>query len=165
MLRDNWWIHNPVPTGTVEMAYLSNPREAALLATEDFRQQVALAIRDGIEHFDPQIAVRHAQLIAWQRQHPGARLPATRAHRATPPPLRDSSGSALPAVVAWLTLIAALAGMLRWRRPLARALAPAVLGFHRVAARRRRQQLRLRRLTAATEQRWSRYSVYDELSL
>src|SRR5206468_2864273 len=30
-LRDNWWIHNPMPTATAEIAYLSNPREPALL--------------------------------------------------------------------------------------------------------------------------------------
>ena len=165
VLRDNWWIHNPVPTGTVEMAYLSNPREAALMATEDFRQQVAIAVRDGIERYDPQIALRRTQILAWERQHPGAQPPAPRAHHVTPTVAPQSSGSALPAVLMWLTFVAIVASSLRWRRPLMRAFAPAFHHVHRAAARRRRQQLRLRRLTVSAERRWAPHSVYDDLSL
>lgn len=169
VLRDNWWIHNPAPTGTVEMAYLSNPQEASLMATEAFREQVAVSIRDGIESFDPQIALKRAQILAWEQRHPGA-TPPTRPHRSTSTPsprtaTAQESGSALGTALVWLFVVAMLAAALRWRRPIARVLRPCYAQLHRAAARRRRQQLRLRRLTVGGERRWPAYSVYDELSL
>jgi N-acetylmuramoyl-L-alanine amidase len=170
VLRDNWWIHNPAPTGTVEMAYLSNPREASLMATEAFRAQVAVAIRDGIESFDPQIALKRAQIIAWDQRHPAATPPAHPTHRATsgaaPRTVKaQSSGFPLGTVAVWLVIVAMLVAVLRWRTPIARVLRPCYAQLHRAAARRRRQQLRLRRLTVAGERRWPAYSVYDELPL
>ena len=186
VLRDNWWIHNPMPTGTVEMAYLSNPREAALMATEDFRQQVAIAIRDGIERYDPQIAQRKAQILAWEQAHPGAPPPTpavtiTRPVRVT---AAAHTGSAFGTVLVWMVLLGAAVAAVRWRRPLARVLVPAAemgarlaadgidhasevlrtTSFHRAAARRRRRRLRLNSLSALSSRGWAPYSVYDELS-
>ena len=42
VLRDNWWIHTQMPTVTVEPAFLSNAREAALIATPGFQQVLAM---------------------------------------------------------------------------------------------------------------------------
>ena len=39
------------PSALVEMAYLGNPREAALLATDDYLEAAASALADGIERF------------------------------------------------------------------------------------------------------------------
>ena len=187
VLRDNWWIHNPMPTGTVEMAYMSNAHEAALMATGDFRQEVALAIRDGIERYDPQIAQRKAAILAWERAHPGAPPPAPRpaavSHPARPAAPAPSGGSVLGTLFVWLIAAGSLAAAVRWRRPLARTLVPLSAAairwagdgvatmaetlegsrLHRAAARRRRRRLRLNSLTAAPP-RWAPRSVYDELS-
>ena len=39
------------PSALVEMAYLGNPREAALLATDEYRDAAAVALADGLERF------------------------------------------------------------------------------------------------------------------
>ncbi|HEX6538870.1 MAG TPA: N-acetylmuramoyl-L-alanine amidase [Candidatus Dormibacteraeota bacterium] len=166
VLRDDWWIHNPMPTATAEIAYLSNPREAALLASADFRQQVAVAIRNGIEQGDPDIATRKAQLLAWRQAHPGATprpapvvhpvtQPAPASHSATAP---GGKGGAAGAVLAVLVLLGVGGAVVWYREPLLRAT-----GLRRAAARRRRRRVRLQTLTAITEQRWVQRSVYDDL--
>ncbi|MGH7685680.1 MAG: N-acetylmuramoyl-L-alanine amidase family protein [Candidatus Dormibacteria bacterium] len=160
VLRNDWWIHNPMPTATVEMAYLSNPREAALLATSDFRQQVALAIRDGIERGDPNIATRKAAIQAWLQSHPGATAPAL-ARPATHPvahAAQSNNSSPAGALITLLVLAMLAAAGYHWRGELVR-----FTGVHRAAARRRRRRLRLHTLTAVTEQRWLQRSVYDDL--
>jgi N-acetylmuramoyl-L-alanine amidase len=183
-LRDNWWVSNPMPTATAEVAYISNPQEAALMVAEDFRQQAAVALRDGLERFDPNIAIRKAQLQDWARQHPGRPLPtapvsgvAAAAHAGSPPP-----SSPLAAVLLWLSLAAAVAAAVRWRRPLVALSAriqpdagwargvlahvdPLVerAAMHRGASRRRRRRLAARARRGPT--RWAPHSVYDELSL
>jgi hypothetical protein len=148
-----------MPTATVEIAYLSNPREAALLGSSDFRQQAALAIRDGIERGDPAIATRKAEIAAWQQAHPGATPvpvihpsahPADAAERRSPIPL--------PAVLTALLLMGALVAVVRWRTQLVRAT-----GLHRAVARRRRRRLRLHTLSAVSQHRWAQRSVYDDL--
>jgi N-acetylmuramoyl-L-alanine amidase len=172
-LRNNWWIHAPMPTSTVEIAYLSNPREAALLATEAFREQAAAAIRDGIERFDPEIAQRKAAILAWQRAHPNIplRTPAPRP-AATGAVAKQANGGGVPGFLPWLVLIAAAALALRYRRPLQAALSVAVRAvplnhraLHRAAARRRRQRLRTQSLVRRTSAPLQRRSVYDDLSL
>ena len=40
-----------MPATLVELAFLSNPREATLLATESFRQNCAIGIANGIIQF------------------------------------------------------------------------------------------------------------------
>ncbi|HYM51646.1 MAG TPA: N-acetylmuramoyl-L-alanine amidase [Candidatus Limnocylindrales bacterium] len=49
------WVHTTIPTVTVEPAYLTNPREAALLQRDDFRQAIVQGIYDGILAADPRI--------------------------------------------------------------------------------------------------------------
>jgi N-acetylmuramoyl-L-alanine amidase len=175
-LRDNWWIHNPMPTATAEIGYLSNPHEAALMATAGFREQVAGALRDGIERFDPDIAARAAQILAWQRAHPDARrgaAPTSPASRSVAVPLTPA-GSGLHTVLVWLVGVAAALALVRWREPVARfgviagsvsvRLLQGTLFRHR-SARRRRQRARTEMLLRGQRQ-WSRtHSVYDELSL
>ncbi|MFN2582095.1 MAG: N-acetylmuramoyl-L-alanine amidase [Candidatus Dormibacteria bacterium] len=175
VLRDNWWIHNPMPTGTVEMAYMSNPREAGLMATEDFRQAVALAVRDGVERYDPQIAQRKAEILAWQQAHPGAPtatpVPVTRPSHATAAPApRTSAGSPLGTIAMWTLFIGAILACWYWRRPILNSVEDlgqvfAGTSLHRAAARRRRRQLRLNSLGAAPQRRWALHSVYDDLPL
>ena len=187
VLRDNWWIHNPMPTATVEMAYMSNAHEAQLMGTEDFRQQVAIAIRDGVERFYPQIAQRKAAILAWEHAHPGAPPPgppAVAGHPAQPAAHPARGGSPFGTVLGWLVAAAALALAVRWRRGLARVLVPLLAlaaraagggieilaetlegsKLHRAAARRRRRRLRVNGLTSAPARRWAPTSVYDELS-
>lgn len=166
VLRDDWWIHNPMPTATVEIAYLSNSHEAALLASSDFRQQVAVAIRDGIEKGDPDIATRRAQLLAWRQAHPGATPePAPVVHPVThpapashPATASGGNGGAAGVVLTVLVLLAIVGAALWYREPLLRAT-----GLRRAAARRRRRRVRLQTLTAITERRWVQRSVYDDL--
>jgi N-acetylmuramoyl-L-alanine amidase len=170
-LRDNWWIHNPVPTATAEVAYLSNPHEAALLNTADFRQRIALALRDGIEAFDPQIAKRRAEILAWHQAHPTARPPAAAAAPVASQPA--PAGSPWGSVLAWLMLTLTGCALVRWRVPVARVAGTAGAVFvqlsrtrslRRVAARRRRRRVRADGLLR--ESRWTRAdSVYDELTM
>jgi N-acetylmuramoyl-L-alanine amidase len=172
-LRDNWWIHNPVPTATAEVAYLSNSHEAALLNTADFRQRIAVALRDGIEAYDPQIAKRRGEIIAWHQAHPGASASpssvASGAPGAAPP---TPSGSPWRTVIAWLLLTITGCALVRWRVPVARlALVTGAAFAHfghgrslrRIAARRRRRRVRAGGLLRES---WThKQSVYDELTM
>lgn len=168
-LRDNWWIHAAMPTATVEMAYLTNPNEAALLATEAFRARVAQAIRDGIEQYDPDIAARSRQIREWRAQHPGSSPPPAR------PEHRGRAGTGLwrPApsplvpVAAWLLVVAATVAAVRWPRTALRVVVLAVVApvgvvrgllAHRRALRRRRRTL-ARHAARTLRPR----SVYEEL--
>lgn len=174
-LRDNWWIHAPMPTSTAEIAYLSNPREAALLATPDFREQVARALRNGIEAFDPTIGQRKAAILAWRQAHvvtpppPPAPAHPAAAHAATAQ--RSAPGSAWGSVLFWACALLACAALVRWRRPVARAVGTAIeagsetwqgRSLHHAAARRRRRRTRVRPITRPRA--WPPQSVYDELS-
>ena len=173
-LRDNWWIHAPMPTATVEMAYLSNPREAALMTTDAFRQQVAASIRDGIERFDPQIASRKAAILAWRLAHPPvASAPATPSVATAGAAGGAPRGSSPWATVfGWFVALASLAALVRWRATALRiaALIASLLldglhgtSLHHTLARRRRRRTRTR--AGSRAQRWAPHSVYDELSL
>lgn len=161
VLRDDWWIHNPMPTATVEIAYLSNPREAALLASSDFRQQVAMAIRDGIEHDDPTIATRRAQILAWLNAHPGAPKPTlSRNHPTAHPVVAHAEGGLTPLAAVPALVALGVVGAVYWREALAN-----IVGFRRAAARRRRRRVRLNALSALPERRMLQRSVYDDLPL
>lgn len=161
VLRDDWWIHNPMPTATVEMAYLSNPHEAALLASSDFRQQVAMAIRDGIERDDPTIATRRAQILAWLKAHPGAPKPTLSRNRPIAHPVvAHAEGGFTPLAVVPALLALGVVGAVYWREALAN-----IVGLRRAAARRRRRRLRLDALAALPERRVLQRSVYDDLPL
>jgi len=173
-LRDNWWIHAPMPTATVEMAYLSNPREAALMATADFRQRVAAAIRDGIERFDPQIASRKAAILAWRLAHRPVASASAAPSAATAGPAGGSPHGPSPwgTVFAWFVALASLAALVRWRATalrIAAGIASLVMdamhgtSLHHTMARRRRRRTRTH--AGSGTQRWAPHSVYDELSL
>ena len=161
VLRDDWWIHNPMPTATVEVAYLSNPHDAALLASSDFRQQVAAAIRDGVERDDPTITTRRAQIMAWLNAHPGAPKPTLSRNRPnTHPVVAHAEGGFTPLAVVPALIALGVVGAVYWREALAN-----VVGFRRAAARRRRRRLRLNALSALPERRVLQRSVYDDLPL
>jgi N-acetylmuramoyl-L-alanine amidase len=161
VLRDDWWIHNPMPTATVEIAYLSNPREAALLASTDFRQQAAMSIRDGIERGDPDIATRKVEIQAWLAEHPGAPKPVlNRSHAAAHPVVSHATGGFTPLAVVPALIALSIVGAVYWREGLSR-----LVGLHRAAARRRRRRLRLDALAAMPERRFLQRSVYDDLPL
>ncbi|HKR99123.1 MAG TPA: N-acetylmuramoyl-L-alanine amidase, partial [Candidatus Dormibacteraeota bacterium] len=169
-LRDNWWIHAPMPTATAEIAYLTNPREAALMATDAFRAQVAAALRDGIEKFDPQIAARRAQIRAWRAQHPGQPIatPHPRPQGNDAAPVAHTS-SPLGTLLLWVLAIGGVLALLRWPRLAVwlvvgtiTLVLRTILGVvvHRNALRRRRRQ-RTRRAASSARP----HSVYDELWL
>lgn len=161
VLRDDWWIHNPMPTATVEIAYLSNPHEAALLASSAFRQQVAMAIRDGIERDDPNIATRKAQITAWLNAHPGAPTPTlSRNHPRTHPVATPAAAGFTPLAVVPALVALGLVGAVYWREAIAN-----LVGLRRAAARRRRRRLRLDALSALPQHRVLQRSVYDDLPL
>jgi N-acetylmuramoyl-L-alanine amidase len=169
-LRDNWWIHTQMPTVTVEPAYLSNTREASLIATAGFQQVLAMSIRAGIERYDPQVQQRHAQIVAWNRVHPE--------HPVTPT-TATAAHAAVPAGSGWMgtfvrdaLVLALLAAVIRWPQH-AWLMTRAVvrlgrLGVDRVlirrAARRRRRRAVEVRALAAYAQRFARpHHIYDEL--
>jgi N-acetylmuramoyl-L-alanine amidase len=168
-LRDDWWVHAPMPTSTVEMAYISNPHEAALLATPDFRQLVALSIRDGIERFDPTIATQKQAILAWRASHHGAASPS-----ASPQAQQTAiatSHSSMPAALPWAIVLAAVAGALLITRSRLLPVVDRALellpinrrALHRMVARRRRRKLRQQSLVRSSAPA-GRRSVYDDLS-
>ena len=169
-LRDNWWLSTHMPTVTVEPAFLSNTREASLIASGGFQQVLAQSIRAGIEAFAPQIVQRKAEIAAWNRQHPD--------HPVTPvttvavhAPITPKQGWLGPA--AGYTLLISLAAVAaRWPRRTWRFLRD---GDHAVtdlvqqvvvrrAARRRRRRAVAVRASAMRAQRFARpHHIYDEL--
>jgi N-acetylmuramoyl-L-alanine amidase len=169
-LRDNWWIHTQMPTVTVEPAFLSNTREASLIATSGFQQVLAMSIRAGLERYDPQILQRKAEIAAWNRSHPEHPVRPTAtvaAHAAAPASsgwlgtvIRDVLGLALLAAVArwprtaWLMVLALLR--------LLQTILDRVLIRH-AAKRRRRRALAMRAMTARTQRFARPHHIYDEL--
>ncbi|MBV8196436.1 MAG: N-acetylmuramoyl-L-alanine amidase [Candidatus Dormibacteraeota bacterium] len=171
VLRDNWWNHAPMPTSTVEMAYLSNPHEAGLMATESFRQQVAVSIRDGIEHFDRDIATRKSQILAWRRDHLTTPAPTPRpASSRQGAAVRTGSSSSWAALLLWLLVIGVTASLVRWRHAVLRVanamfdeagFTSPVQALTHASRRRRRQRLRIGALSRVAHA--VPRSVYDEL--
>jgi N-acetylmuramoyl-L-alanine amidase len=171
VLRDNWWIHTQMPTVTVEPAFLSNAREASLIGTPGFQEVLAMAVRAGIEHYDPQILQRKAQIAAWNVAHPDHPVtPATTAvavHAVT-----ATSTGWLGTLVRYMLLLALLAAVVRWPRTvwvmvqadirLARVTIARVL-VRRNAKRRRRRAVSLRALEARAQRFARPHHIYDEL--
>src|ERR1017187_7321986 len=171
VLRDNWWIHTQMPTVTVEPAFLSNAREASLIATPGFREVLAMAVRAGIEHYDPQILQRKAQIVAWNIAHPDHPVtPATTAvavHAVT-----ATSAGWLGTLVRYTLVLALLAAVVRWPRTawvmvradlrLARVTIDRVF-VRRNAKRRRRRAVSLRALEAHAQRFARPHHIYDEL--
>jgi N-acetylmuramoyl-L-alanine amidase len=113
------WPLSRVPTASVEMAYLSNPGEAALMATPAFRDDVAAAIRNGLEAYMPAIVARRNAIIAWRDAHPGAVSPSLKPTAANIP---QGTGFQFAPVIAWLLAIVAAGLLLLFRDAVARVL-------------------------------------------
>ncbi|MBJ7610087.1 MAG: N-acetylmuramoyl-L-alanine amidase [Candidatus Dormibacteraeota bacterium] len=169
-LRDNWWVSTQMPTVTVEPAFLSNAREASLIASPDFQQALAMSIRAGIETYDPQVLQRKAQITAWNNAHPERPVvPATVV--ATPAPHQPGSGW-LSTVIRDVLLLALLAAVVRWPhiawrtvRALYRLALMTVehILIRRAAGRRRRRALAVRSTSLRAQALVRPHHIYDEL--
>jgi N-acetylmuramoyl-L-alanine amidase len=145
------WSGSAVPTATVKMAYLSNPGDAALIATPAFRQSVAAGVRDGIEAYMPAIIARRSAIIAWRDAHPGSVSPSLAPTSAAIP---QGKGFQFGPVIAWLAGIAIVGLILLFRDAVARVLVVLialighlvglVLRMRRAFVRRRRRRRRER---------------------
>ena len=151
--KPDLWVHATMPTVTVEGAYLTNTREAALLTQNDFRDALARSIRIGVETQAPEIATLNAQITAWRVAHPAPRHAANNGSSGAT--LGTSSGSVpqgvtFGGVLRWLIFLSLLAALIRWRR----RVAPLVLSAYTAAGERfghpARRRLRNRSLTLAT---------------
>jgi N-acetylmuramoyl-L-alanine amidase len=170
-LRDNWWIHTEMPTVTVEPAYLSNSREAALIGTPGFQQLLAMAIRSAIEQYNPDVLKRKAQIVAWNASHPDHAV-ATTASAAAPAPATAGGSGWLGAVMRYAVLLALVAVVVRWPVRALRVVR-ALYGLLRIvvdhvlvrrAATRRRRRAVALRATAMRANRFARpHHIYDEL--
>jgi N-acetylmuramoyl-L-alanine amidase len=177
-LGDNAWLHNRAPTATIEMGYLSNRNDAALMAAASFRQDVASAVRNGIEAYMPGIIARRDAIRAWRSGHPGGVLPGSLAPASAALP--GTNGFQFGPVIAWLAGISAVGLVLLFRDAAARVLVVlgavvvrllgSVMWLRRAAIRRRRRRQRTRgyaQVDPAPEQQvvGRRSSVYDDIPL
>jgi N-acetylmuramoyl-L-alanine amidase len=177
-LGDPAWMQSRVPTATVEMGYLSNRTDAALMAMSTFRQDVAIGVRDGIEAYLPAIIARRDAIRAWRSGHPGSVFPGSLAPASAVLP--GTKGFQFGPAIAWLAGISAVGVVLLFRDAVARVLV--VLGavvvrllgglmwLRRAAIRRRRRRQRTHsyaRVDTAPEQQvvGRRSSVYDDIPL
>jgi N-acetylmuramoyl-L-alanine amidase len=172
VLRDNWWIHTQMPTVTVEPAFISNTREASLVATPGFQEVLAMGIRAGIERYDPQLQQRKAQIVAWNASHPNHPVTPVTAPVAAHPATVPATSSWLGTLVRYALVLAMFAAVIRWPRTayvLARAdLRRARATMDRVvvrrnAKRRRRRAVTLRSLEAHAQRFARPRHIYDEL--
>jgi hypothetical protein len=172
------WPYSAEPTATVEMAYLSNPGEAALMTTAAFRQDVAAGVRNGLEAYMPEIVARRNAIIAWRDAHPGPALPSLKPASASLP---EGTGFQFQPVILWLLLIALAGAVLLWRERVARVLVILIalvgravgglLRLRRAVIRRRRRRQRARttvapeRVPAHSGRSARSGSVYDDIPL
>ena len=119
VLGDPAWVHSPVPVATVEMGYLSNRNDAALMATASFRQDVAIGVRDGVEAYMPAIIARRDAIRAWRSGHRGRCR--RRSHPASAA-LPATNGFQFGPVIAWLAAISVVGLVLLFRDAVARVL-------------------------------------------
>jgi N-acetylmuramoyl-L-alanine amidase len=175
---DPAWKQSRVPTATVEMGYLSNGTDAALMAMATFRQDLAIGMRDGIEAYLPAIIARRDAIRAWRDGHAGSVLPGSLAPASAVLP--GTKGFQFGSVIAWLAGISAVGVVLLFRDAVARALVVlgavvvrllgGVMWLRRAAIRRRRRRRRTHsysRVDTALEQHvvGRRSSVYDDIPL
>jgi hypothetical protein len=175
---DAAWARSRVPTATVEMGYLSNRNDAALMATASFRQNVAIGVRDGIEAYMPAIVARRDAIRAWRSGHPGSIAPGSFAPASAALP--GTNGFQFGPVIAWLAGISAVGLVLLFRDAVARALVVfgalvvrllgAVMWLQRRVIRGRRRRLRTRTSTRLDDTPPGRGgseagSVYDDIPL
>jgi N-acetylmuramoyl-L-alanine amidase len=177
-LRDNWWIHTQMPTVTVEPAFLSNAREASLIASSGFQEVLAMSIRAGIERYDPQLLQRKAEIVAWNSAHPDHTVSPTTAvavhaaAKATATATTAPASGWLGTVIRDALLLALIAAVVRWPRPAWRVvravflllqMAVDRLLIRRASKRRRRRAVALRAATARTQRFARPHHIYDEL--
>jgi N-acetylmuramoyl-L-alanine amidase len=177
-LGDPAWVDNHAATATVEIGYLSNRNDAALMATASFRQDVAIGVRNGIEAYMPGIIARRDAIRAWRSGHPGSVLPGSLAPASAALPA--TNGFQFGPVIAWLAGISAVGLVLLFRDAVARVLVVlgalvvrlfgSVMWLRRAAIRRRRRRQRTStyaRVDPAPEQHvvGRRGSVYDDIPL
>ncbi|HUZ69045.1 MAG TPA: N-acetylmuramoyl-L-alanine amidase [Candidatus Saccharimonadales bacterium] len=170
------WADSHVPTAAVKMAYLSNPPEAALMTTAAFRDDVAAAIRSGLEAYMPTIVARRNEIIAWRNAHPGSVSPSLNPTSANIP---EGTGFRFGPLMLWLLAIAAVGLVLLFRDAVARVLVVviavtarlfgALMWLQRAAIRRQRRRRRERTGTRAEQpyepRRQRAPSVYDDIPL
>jgi N-acetylmuramoyl-L-alanine amidase len=181
-LGDAAWLHNPVPVATVEMAYLSNPTDAALMATARFRQDVAIGVRNGIEAYMPGIIAKRNAILAWRHAHHVAAAGSLTPASATLP---GTNGFQFAPVIAWLVGLSLVGVVLLFRDSVARVLVVllaltgrllgGVMWVQRAAIRRRRRRRRAytsidtpKRAPRANDKSRSqaqRSSVYDDIPM
>jgi N-acetylmuramoyl-L-alanine amidase len=176
-LGDAAWLDNPVPVATVEMAYLSNPTDAGLMATATFRRDVAIGVRNGIEAYMPGIIAKRSAILAWRHAHhvvaaAGSLTPAS----ATLP---GTNGFQFGPVIAWLAGLSLVGVILLFRDAVARVivvliavigrLLAGVMSVQRAAIRRgrRRQRAHTHATHApdASRSTTQRRSVYDDIPM
>jgi hypothetical protein len=172
VLRDNWWIHTQMPTVTVEPAFLSNAREASLIATPGFQQVLAMGIRAGMERYDPQLLQRKAQIVAWNHAHPDHLVIPAGAPVAAVAPAASAASDWFGTLIRYTLLLALLAAVVRWPRTVllmarsdlrrSRVAIDHVLVRHN-AKRRRRRAVALRALEAHAQRFARPRHIYDEL--
>ena len=170
------WPGSHVSTAAVKMAYLSNPTEAALVTTAAFRDDVAAAIRNGLEAYMPQIVARRNEILAWRNAHPGSVSPSLRPTSAN---IEQGTGFRFGPLILSLLAIAAVGLVLLFRDAVARVLVLVIaviarlfgglLWLQRAAIRRRRRRRRVG-TDVRTEQpyeppRRRAGSVYDDIPL
>ena len=170
-LRDNWWIHLPMPACTVESAYLSNPDEAAMMATEQYRAQVAQGVLKGLLAYSPDIATRSVQIEKALR--------ARQAAAALRPSRPAAAGGGGFPLMQWAIVAALAYAVIRYRHIVVpRGVELVGYGMslrkrnrHRLEQRRRRAVVRARvvanrtRTVAKTGSIKRPHSVYDEIAL
>jgi N-acetylmuramoyl-L-alanine amidase len=170
-LDNDWWISLPMPAAVAESAFLSNPQEAALLATEPFRQTIAEGIFNGLLTYLPSIKTRSAQIAKYD----AAQASAAAAERGKPKPTVATRGGASPLL--WVFAIALAFVGFRYRQvwvpaaagTLKRGFSRGMRSRHRVELRRRRASVRERALAGrsrpvSTHAGRRPRSVYDELT-
>jgi N-acetylmuramoyl-L-alanine amidase len=170
---DAAWVRSPAPVATVDMGYLSNRSDAALMATASFRQDVALGVRDGVEAYLPAIIARRDAIRAWRSGHSGSLADGSLAP--TSAALPGTNGFQFGPVIAWLAAIGVVGLVLLFRDVVARVLVVVialvmrlvggVMWLGRAAIRRRRRRRRVR-TDVRPEQPYQRSgSVYDDIPL
>jgi N-acetylmuramoyl-L-alanine amidase len=170
------WPDSRVPTASVKMAYLSNANEAALMTTAAFRDDVAAAVRNGLEAYMPAIIARRNAIIDWRDTHPGSVSPSLKPTSANIP---EGTGFRFEPLLLWLLAIVAVGLVLLFRDAVARVLVViiaiigrlfgGVLWLRRAAIRRRRRRERAHNAVAPERTdapAWRRGgSVYDDIPL
>jgi len=174
-LGDAAWLDNPVPAATIEMAYLSNPTDAALMATARFREDVATGVRNGVEAYMPGIIARRNAILAWRHVHHGAATPGS----LTPATVAGTNGFQFGPLIAWLVGLSVVGVVLLFRDAVARVLVVLIALFgrllgglmwvRRAAIRRRRRRQRLytpvTRAAGVSRSDAQRSSVYDDIPM